>query len=355
VNHIDPSTKASDAIRGRATQERVRITLMQLGGYWRPLAGLARLLEELGELAESAGGGAADRHELASELADLWVISTVLADQFLGDVLEPDAYGLQASGSSLADLVATAGPIARIVNYYDGPKTPSSLQGWPSLNAAVKDFHRVLAGLAAAYDVELGRAVSEKLDAIRQRDAGRFEHDLNDPSTAASLVRFRSLRGSMSDPADRAARLWGAPAWREGRFAVNVEALVPALRSFARASRRERLDGYLIEGPPSASVDHLRRWHTRLARELSRHDSQRRIHGAAAQSRSSSQFSFEGLPLAATLFSPAYGSADVGHIDRGTFLLLRSCATLEETRPETVKARDVAALTSLGARSAGGL
>jgi NTP pyrophosphatase (non-canonical NTP hydrolase) len=86
------------------TRERVRAAMRQVGGYWRPLAAVARLQEELGELAEllmtctpdieQHAADLAERwpselaEQCASELADLWIISTALADQFLGAVAD---------------------------------------------------------------------------------------------------------------------------------------------------------------------------------------------------------------------------------------------------------------------------
>ncbi|MFI5009601.1 MAG: hypothetical protein ACHQDY_04930 [Solirubrobacterales bacterium] len=154
----------------------MRATLNAVGGYWRPLAAVARLLEELGELAEILVSPTPDAGGLAEELADLWIITTALADQFLGDVAEPDSHPRRTPPSHdlFAELLAAAGLIARIVNYYDGPKTPRSLDGWVSLSDAVAEFHRVLADVAHAHDVDLATAVNSKLAAIPTLDAGRF-------------------------------------------------------------------------------------------------------------------------------------------------------------------------------------
>ncbi len=57
--------------------------MLAAGGYWRPLAAVARLLEELGELSELLFVGDEPAGGIAGELADLWIITTALADQFL--------------------------------------------------------------------------------------------------------------------------------------------------------------------------------------------------------------------------------------------------------------------------------
>jgi hypothetical protein len=146
------------------TQARVRATLNAVGGYWRPLAAVARLLEELGELAEILVSPTPDAGERAEELADLWIIT------------EPDSHPRRTPPSHdlFAELLVAAGLIARIVNCYDGPKTPRSLDGWVSLSDAVAEFHRVLADVAHAHDVDLAAAVRGKLAAIPTLDAGRF-------------------------------------------------------------------------------------------------------------------------------------------------------------------------------------
>jgi NTP pyrophosphatase (non-canonical NTP hydrolase) len=264
--------------------------MARVGGYWRPLAAVARLLEELGELAESLASpdpasAAQDGEELASELADLWIITTALADQFLGEVGEPGLHeaserGEQASASNtigapgdpLGALVAAAGQIARIVNYYDGPKTPRSLEGWPSLSDAVAELHGGLARIARAYGVDLHAAVTDKLHAITVRDSERFARAEHDPSTAPSLVQFRLIETTRWGMQVEHARLWGAPSWSVQSLASNVTAIVPTLTMFTRAARRERLDGYVITGPVLESAELLDDWAGGVLRRLAAHD-----------------------------------------------------------------------------------
>lgn len=158
-----------------------------------------------------------------------------------------------ASPHALAHLVAAAGLIARIVNYYDGPKTPRSLHGWISIEQAVADFHRALGGIAAGCQVDLRAAVEAKLAAIPQLDSGRFSATYDDPATAPCLEAFRRLPAVAGGPLAKA-RLWGGPDWGEPSIALYAEAIAPSLVSFAKAAEPERLDAYVIPGPPARSV-----------------------------------------------------------------------------------------------------
>jgi NTP pyrophosphatase (non-canonical NTP hydrolase) len=311
-----------------------------MGGYWRPLAAVARLLEELGELAESLAAAdlaspAQDGDELASELADLWIITAALADQFLGEVTEPgapeagthpgedrDVRGPGAGRDQLGELVAAAGQIARIVNYYDGPKTPRSLAGWPSLNDAVAELHRVLTGAARVHDVDLGAAVADKLRAIPVRDVGRFARAEHDPSTAPSLAQFRLIGTTAWAELIGQARLWGAPEWCAQSLAANVAAIVPTLTTFTRAAVRERLEGYVITGPALESAELLGDWAHAVLSQLAKQDPglESQARATAEDPAAEGRFTFNGMRLSVTIFSDLHPhlllqSSGVEHAD----------------------------------------
>ncbi len=300
------------------TRERVRSTIGQVGGYWRPLAAVARLQEELGELAELlALCGAdterrppADAAQLASELADLWIITTALSDQFLGAVAEPDSHlPRRPPPDLLGALVAAAGPIARIVNYYDGPKIPRGFDGWISLSVAVAGFHRVLSDAARAHDVDLAKAVNAKLDAIPSLDSGRFASGAHDPSTAASR---ESRRG----------RLWGSPEWSSDDFSSNLDPIVADLTSFTKAAPWERLDGYVVRGPPLSSPALFEDWLAQLLAGLLACDPVSGQHAGCLSEGPERHFSFNGLRLCASGFCSLYDANDSHRSPAGTLLLL---------------------------------
>jgi hypothetical protein len=309
-----------------STQQLVRSTMARVGGYWRPLAGVARLTEELGEVAELLQSPSLDRGELASELADVWIITTALADQFLGAVAEPgsqpagerkgDGHGLAASTASdegLGALVICAGQIARIVNYYDGPKTPRSFEGWPSLSDAVAELQRALAHVARAQDVELAAAVAGKLRAISERDSQRFARAEHDPSTAPCLEHFRVAAASAWGAQIEEARLWGGPAWSAQPLAANAAAIAPTLSSFTRAAPRERLHGYVVAGPALDMTQAAGDWARATLSALAARDPRRETQatapsggptrGAAPATGASPMLTFNGVRLSASVLT----------------------------------------------------
>ena len=246
-------------------QRLVRETMLAAGGYWRPLAAVARLLEELGELSElmfsGAETGADGPQSLGAELADLWIITTALADQFLAEVEEP-GHGPE-SAVDLGTLLAAAGPVARVVNHYDGPKVPRPGEPMPTLQGSIAGFHMALAAFAASHRIDLAAAVREKLEHIHARgDIERFGREGFDPSTAPVLSepRAEGLPG----------RLWGAPAPASGPTTVAARAALARepLRMFAKAAAAERIEGFVIAGPPLSAAAGRASWLRALVAEL---------------------------------------------------------------------------------------
>ncbi len=254
-----------------ATEEQrlVRETMLAAGGYWRPLAAVARLLEELGELSELLFSGADSPEGLAAELADLWIITTALADQFLAEVEEP-GHGSDA-GVDLGTLVAAAGPVARVVNHYDGPKLPRPGEPMPTLQGSIAGFHMALAAFAATHRIDLAAAVREKIEQIHARgDIERFGREGFDPSTAPVL--------SAPLPAEVPQRLWGAPEPGERPTTPARRAALARepLAMFAKAAAAERLEGFVIAGPPLTAQAGAAAWLGSLVAALD-------PHGAPAQ------------------------------------------------------------------------
>jgi NTP pyrophosphatase (non-canonical NTP hydrolase) len=308
-----------------STQDRVRQTLDRVGGYWRPLAAAARLLEELGELGEQRMDSGDDRELADDELADLWIITTAMADQFRGRVAEPDTHRLRelGAGDRFTRLVMLAGRIGRIVNYYDGPKKPRSFDGWISLEKAVRDFHLVLADVARAQHLDLGQAIDDKLDAIPELERGRFRRGY-DASTAPVLRRFRAIQERTQCPYAARARLLGAPEWSRRSFDANVSDIIPSLTLFTKAAVPERLDAFVIPGPAFSSMEELADWFRRLLTELSRYDPCEQAVMDAQVDRPGWQFAFNGQRLFVAVFSPLYGPEHPRHSADDTYLFMQA-------------------------------
>ncbi|MDQ8045473.1 MAG: hypothetical protein AAGC46_12150, partial [Solirubrobacteraceae bacterium] len=86
--------------------------------------------------------------------------------------------------------------------------------------------------------------------------------------TAPSLDRFAAVVARPEYPFQGGTRLFGAPDWLEGEWRANVDAIRPPLTTFLRAAIHERLDGFVIPGPPNASTGGLTRWVDHLTSAL---------------------------------------------------------------------------------------
>jgi hypothetical protein len=304
-------------------QARVHAMIADLGGYWRPVNAVARLLEELAELGEELylADAADNRDRLAGEFADLWIITTCLASQFTVTLADDPNPATASHANGFARLVEDAGRIARVVNYYDGPKNPRSLDGFPTLAAAIGTFQRTLRALAASSGVDLHAAVESKVDAAGQRDRGRFAVSY-DPSTADSLRAFKAA----VTPRSETEHAWGAPTW-DARQTVehNVDRIVPFLASFAKAAEREGLTGFVIrlhDGPEGADLPALSRHLSRVLTGLAARSPRPNAAFSPEAGRPGWQFSFHGARLLITVFTPLHPAPLRHHSEHGTFVLL---------------------------------
>ncbi|MGC4956750.1 YqcI/YcgG family protein [Actinomadura citrea] len=312
-------------------QARVHAMIQSVGGYWRPINGLARLLEELGELGELIGQGESDHRRpsgaaLAEELADIWIISTCTANQFNIE-LSRCPVPAEPSEGGIASLLARAGWIARILNYYDGPKTPRSVAGWPSLGEAIASFHSALEALAHQCGADLRTAVNAKVEETPTRDAGRFPRSF-DPSTSETLQSFEAVRSKTLCTLAERAKLWGAPRWRKDLTdGPNVEALVPYLSIFAKAAEREGLDGFVVAPCKEVEADGmsgLATWFRGFLELLCQNDP--RPSGAnsfAGVDHPGWQFSFHGVRMFVSVFSTVYPVNHPRHSESGPHVLFQ--------------------------------
>ena len=298
------------AVRLPPAQQRVDEMIEQVGGYWRPVAGVARLLEEIGELAEQTHAAPPDAEAIAEELADIWIISACLANQFNISLPEQDPHPPPTREIwAISEIAAEAGRVARIVNYYDGPKTPRSLDNWMPLGRAISALHSAVRTFAERCSVDLDLAIEKKISLTSNVDSRRFAPSFN-PSTAAALEEFSVIRKRTPCPFATAARLWGAPGWNtHWSIARNVDCLLPYLVSFTKAATSERLDGFILSvdciKPPDMAG--LARWFASLLETLRKSDPASEAEPIDERVlRRGWQFSFNECPLFISVFSPLY-------------------------------------------------
>jgi NTP pyrophosphatase (non-canonical NTP hydrolase) len=315
-------------------QQRLAEVIDDLGGYWPPSSAVARILEELGELAEvlsTIESGLIDQ-SIAEELADLWIITTCLANQFCIFLPESERqkYGEPSTSFDVKDLsllLVEAGLIARIVNYYDGPKPPRSLEDWVPLGKALRLFHTHLFWVADFFKVDLETAVDQKLDESVIRDKGRFRPNF-DPSTAVCLNDFLPVVNRTACTFAPTARLWGAPVWDEKISVVeNARRCIPYLIRFTKCAKLEGLDSFVIEMDDLPAGEYgmsaLTARFRELLHELASQDPMLNRSFRGPVDRPGWQFSFNGVRLFISVFSGVYAADHPRHSPNSTFVMLQ--------------------------------
>lgn len=224
-------------------QQKVDETIRALGGYFRPLSGLARLIEEVGEVGEALE--AADHQALKAELVDVLMISTCLSNQYVTDLAgqhrELGTEHDQEQGSFYR-LVHEAGQVARVMNGYEGDKPPKKTEDIIPIGTSLARLQRELFRLARPLELDLLTEIDQTNAKNRQRDRARFALT-RDPVTELTIDHFRSATGNTE-------RLWGAPAHEADLpLVAHIEAALPSLRRFVRCARIEGIAGFVIEAP----------------------------------------------------------------------------------------------------------
>lgn len=321
-------------------QEAVHSVVTQVGGYWQPLAGTARLLEEIGEVTETLGedGSNPESSRLEEELADLWIITTIIANQFGVYVEQPpntDSAG-PFSGDNrfrqIVNLLTSAGSIARAINHYDGPKKPRSFQNWIPLQVSIPNLLDSAAQLASCCGVDLAKAIHSKLGSIPTQDSNRFSPSC-DPSTSVVLGDFQDVCQSTRCPFADSATLWGATDWNDSRsFRENISDIAPIFRSFCKAAAHEPLDGFVIRlgyGSSTRSLRTMARSFGRLLAILTQLDEVENSCLDGEILEAGWQFQFHGLRTFITVHSDLYPADHVRHARLGTFVFFQPEETFD--------------------------
>ncbi|PPK42628.1 MazG-like nucleotide pyrophosphohydrolase family protein [Trinickia symbiotica] len=252
-------------------QFEVRDTVLTLGGYWRPLSAVARLLEELGEIGEILTNDDLDLNSLNMELADVFIIATCIADQYCANLarsyrhLDFDVSEAALSHAcpatlriTLSRLIDRAGHLARLINHLEGDKPIKKTETVSNVEAEVTRIHATLLHVTTLIGHDLFRAVRDALEASARRDCNRFSVCW-DPSTATSLIRFRQVIRVTPCPFSERARVWGAPDYDNSKsIHQNAFAISNVLARFCRVAPYEGLDGYVIELNEPSQINDVR-------------------------------------------------------------------------------------------------
>ncbi len=317
------------ASRMSELQQLIHRAILHVGGYWRPSAAVARLFEEMGELAEELHRDQVEEMGgIAEELADIWIITTCLANQFEVDLrnwpLPGDDASFATPAEELLALLREGGRLARIINYYDGPKNPRSVDDISPLGPTIAKIHQVLHRLGAGLGIDLESEVIEKSKITQDRDVKRFGQSF-DPSTARSLEQFSPVMTGTQCRFAKGARLWGAPDW-DTRKSVsgNVDTLVPYLFSFTKVAPVEGLDGFVVA--PSwplrgDTMSTLARSFYEFLRLTSQRDPKRSRCLSERIPEPGWQFVFNDVRLFVAVFSPLYPVKHPRYAHRQFFLL----------------------------------
>jgi hypothetical protein len=318
--------------------ELIDKSIRSVGGYWPPLAGVARLLEELGEVAVELRREPRIQNKLAEELADVFFISTCVANQYLADL--GAAYADAVLDDSLViktavepapivflDLLCSASSLARTVNLYEGSKPLKPDEHVTRIGQAVARLHRALAELASGMCVRLADEVRAACERKSNRDRGRFKISF-DAALCPALDEFRVIQSRTDDPILRLARLWGASPWVESDRPRSLDRIAQELGRFVRVSPHEDFGGFVVHLPGrpfGRTIAHLAAGVRYLLCELGDRDGSAKHYQSGGFKGEDRHFKFGAERFSVDAFSPCLSQQSAGFTfgNPDVFILLR--------------------------------
>ncbi|GAA0375617.1 hypothetical protein [Bacillus horti] len=255
-------------------QESIDSAIQALGGYWRPLSSLARLLEEIGEVNELLLQETRDmawKEELAAELTDLFFISTCLAHQYAAQleneykrihcpVVPEEMYAeldqFETPIQGLLHVTAQSGQIARILNHYEGDKKKKPSEQHKSVATEVAHLHKLLIKLANTVEVKLFDHVEVIISRNLVRDKNRFDIT-HDPITEGSRAEY--LQALNENGQDNTPKVWGANAWDSQKtIEENILHSLPTIKRWVKCGQAEGIEAVVFQLPGKLKeADHI--------------------------------------------------------------------------------------------------
>ncbi len=308
-------------------QEYIHQSIHTVGGYWPPLSAVARMLEEIAELSYELKNIEEESELVKFELADLFILSVCIANQYsahlaseyeeLGIDIKPKKTSrrkitrkqVDDAQDVLLDINIGAGMIARIINAYEGSKTPKEGEGLLTVKEAIAHLQRSLIDFANIFSIDILKVSKSVFDRKSRRDKKRFD-TLYDPTLSVALKNFSPLQSKTYCVYAKQAKLWGASKYDETlSFEDNMFLVVPQLIRFTRIAPSEHLDGFIIELPSKGfgdTLDNLARTMNRFLRYLNKYDPKESKCLNLDLESKKWQFNFNGLDLFVIAFAPLY-------------------------------------------------
>lgn len=228
-------------------QKLVDTHIQQVGGYWPAEFGLARVFEELGEVYTCINYG---KGHLVEELADLFIITTCLANQYCSKLrLAPEEKLPSTIPDSLSDFVIIAGELSRTISFYEGLKTPKKTDNINGVELLISKLHHLILNICDLIKVDLVEAVIRKILKANARDLKRFVKSY-DPCNAVSASKLKIIQDKIPCVYAKKSKIWGAIDWDSNlSTSANSKNIYPTLKRFSKICRYESLDVFAIAAP----------------------------------------------------------------------------------------------------------
>ncbi|MBL0941233.1 MAG: YqcI/YcgG family protein [Alphaproteobacteria bacterium] len=305
----------------KSLQYKIHKHIKRVGGYWTPLSTLARVSEELGEICQIAHSSES-AEELALEVADLFVITTCLANQYSCNLsVEYNKTGIprvlnnlhdsgwtSPLGSNIYVMAHLIGELARVVNSYDGEKKPKMGAQLPTIQELTAKLHSVILTYAIVNKLDIIEHINSTLATSALRDKDRFDR-LYDPTMCEALEKFNIIRNQIECPYAKLAKIWGSPDWKmQESFTNNLKNIMPVLNRFTKIAPSENLDGFVIAAPKKYgnALDTLIKFTRKSLQFFSEADPKGEHCMNKKIDDPTWQFSYNGLRLFIITFAPLY-------------------------------------------------
>lgn len=216
-----------------------------LGGYWPALSGLARVLEELGELAELIlKNDFSD--EFAAELSDVLVITICVSNQFCAMLQTSELTDVSQSTveALYLQLAADCGEFSRIVNAYEGSKKLKPTENPKTIEKQGSLIVYDILSIAQKIGFDVLAQAEATLEKVKKRDRNRFD-TIYDPVSSENHNEYMELY-----PTDK--KIWGMRKSNEVSLQDDLSLNEDTLKRFMKFGPIEAINKLVIKIPHSS-------------------------------------------------------------------------------------------------------